>query len=84
MSALVEGNSLPEPQRSQRAGAPAVAAVTPGIAAGRTDAVWTMEARLRSGVGCVWNLSRIPLSTFQPLLEALNIKLLGEHILGQK
>ena len=30
--------------------APAVAAVTPGMAAGMTDAVWTMEALLRYGV----------------------------------
>jgi len=30
--------------------AQAVAAVTPGLAAGMTDAVWTMEARLRYGV----------------------------------
>ena len=30
--------------------AQAVAAVTPGMAAGMTDAVWTMEARLSSGV----------------------------------
>jgi hypothetical protein len=47
MSALVEGHSLPEPQRSQSAGAAqAVAAVTPGMAAGMTNAVWTMKVLL--------------------------------------
>ena len=48
---------FPEPQRSQGAGSPKKwQPVTPAMAAGMTDAVWTMEALLRYRGPCTCTL----------------------------
>ena len=54
MRALAAGHAIPEqPQRSQGAGSPKKwQPMTPAMAAGMTDSVWTMEALLRSRVPC--------------------------------
>ena len=51
MRALVEGNSIPRASATSESGsAQAAPAVTPGMVAGMTDAVWTMEVLLSYGV----------------------------------